>query len=448
MVARHTVYFALVAASLAAPTRLNAQSPAEGSGTPAVELPGPDVVEAAPLPDLSEVSVELELPDPFETALGLPIEVGVRLTVPSHLELATLTVGGNRYIELHGATQEPLVGGQALRTIELAVFRTGDFQSSGVEVVLIDDAGRQHRVSSAPFTLTVLSRIINETNPVAAPSDPPLVVLTRDMRPVYAGSALGFLGLGVLIAALWRRRKEPEHLVEIPPELRRPAWEIAAEQLAALEGKGMLDDGRHLDFHMRLSEIVREYIGRRFSFLALEMTTTEIARALDNKDAGEYREELLEVLGDMDLVKFAKFTPSRELSNSSFESVRSLIEELSARERQQAADGSAVADLSLSGADVALEPDSDPHAPSPESTTSAFLPHGSDGLAESGDAENVVSFPGESSRSPSEPAEDNPVEPPDPELSRSTEIALGEEISLEDAARALQNSDETKGEGE
>lgn len=388
----------VAAAIFAVPSVVGAQNPSAGSGEPAVELPGPDIVEAAPPPDLSGVSVELELPDPLETALGLPIEIGVRLTVPAHLELAALTVGGNRYIELHGATEEPLDGGQALRKIELAVFRTGDFQSSGVEAVLIDDAGRQHRISSAPFTLTVLSRIINESDPAPAPSDPPLVVLSRDMRPIYAGSALGFLGLGVLIAALWRRRKEPEHEVELPPELRRPAWEIAFEQLDELQEDGMLDDGRHLEFHMRLSEIIREYIGRRFSFLALEMTTTEIARAMQTSDAGEYREELLEVLTDMDLVKFAKFTPQRDMSESSFESVRKLVDELSARDRQIDGSASGIVDLSVSDATIEVDAEADPHAPSPESTTSAFLPSEP---AESGPVpENVIAFPGEPSNAP------------------------------------------------
>lgn len=400
MVTERTLCVLLLAAALSSPA-ITAAQPAAGSGEPAVQLPGPEVVEAAPLPDLSEVSVELELPDALETALGLPIEIGVRLQVPSHLELAAITVGGNRYIELLGVSEEPLEGGQVTRTVELAVFRTGDFQSSGIEVVLIDDAGRQHRISSEPFLLTVLSRIINETDPAPAPSDPPLTVLSRDMRPIYAGSALGFLGLGALIAALWRRRKEPEEEIEIAPELRRPAWEVALEQLDALKAEGMLDDGRHLDFHMRLSEIVREYIGRRFSFLALEMTTTEIARALQDKDAGEYREELLDVLGDMDLVKFAKFIPPVELSESSFESVHKLVDELSARARHLAASGAAESDLAVSGAAPAVAEENGPHAPSPESTTSAFQ---SDEEVPDEVPENVVAFPGEAERAGSTPA--------------------------------------------
>lgn len=396
MALRTTTALAIVALALTA----HAEPPPEGSAdTPPVATP---MAQPGPPAALSGVSVSLDDPGPMTTALGLPIEVTVRATVPPPLELVSLSVGGNPFIEVVDAGPIAIVDGGFVQTLALAVFRSGEFDSTGIELLLIDGNGGQHVVSGEPFTLIVESRIINESDPAPAPSDPPLVVLSRDMRPIYAGSALGFVGLGALIAVLARRRSRDEELEMVEEIERRPAWEIAFEALDALEAEGMLDDGRHLQFHMRLSEILREYIGARFAFLALEMTTTEIAVALADKDAGEYRAELLEVLGDMDMVKFARFTPPRALSDDCFTSVWRVVTELSARDRDAEA---------LSASEAAAEneevegdgpsPPEDPHAPSPESTTTSFA----EPLRPAA-PENVVAFPGAGAPWTDEPTED------------------------------------------
>lgn len=356
----------------------------DGSGQAAPVAEPPIAEPAAPV-DLSGVEVSLEPAGPYTTAVGLPFDLAVSIRVPAGLELVSVSVGGNPYIELTESSAVVEEGGIASQSLRLSVFRSGAFTSSGIEALIIDQNGEQHRISSVPFVVDVESRIVNENDPAPAPSDPPLTVFSRDMRPIYAGSAFGFLGLGALIAALWRRRNRVEEVAEDEAFVRRPAWEIAFEALDALEAEGMLDDGRHLEFHMRLSEILREYIGARFSFLALEMTTTEIARALSDRETGEYREELLEVLGDMDLVKFAKFTPPRDLSDGCFDSVKRVVNELSARERQAEVEIEPEAPAQPGAANPASV--ADPHAPSPESTTVSF--------AESeATPENVVEFPG------------------------------------------------------
>lgn len=379
------------------------EAPTDGSGVAAPSAP------TAVALDLSGVSVSIDEPGPYQTALGLPLDVTVRAVVPAPLELVSLSVGGNSLIEVLDAGPLTEADGAFVQEFQLGVFRSGDFHSTGIELLLIDGNGEQHVVSSEPFTIEVESRIINESDPAPAPSDPPLVVLSRDMRPIYAGSALGFVGLGALIAAVARRRTREEDDELLEEIERRPAWELAFEALDALGSEGMLDDGRHLEFHMRLSEILREYIGARFSFLALEMTTTEIAAALTTQDAGEYRAELLDVLGDMDMVKFARFTPPRELSDACFESVRRVVTELSARERD--AEALAATEASApSGPDgegnevVESEPTESlpaPHAPSPDSTTTSFAEPPSTSAPE-----NVVAFPTRLTPPSDDPTED------------------------------------------
>ncbi len=318
------------AAEVAAEAGAEAAVPVEPAAEPAVAP-----AEASPIPT-PEVAVEVAFPQGATGAVGQAIPLVVSFAPPAGFVVVGVDVAGNRFVETV-SEDAPVVlpDGRTQFTLAVAVFRSGNFEADGIEAVLIDANGRQHRVSSAPFSLEVQSSIVNESDPQPAPSDGPMAVLTRDMRPLYAGVALGFVLLGLLIAAVWRRAKTAHE--EAEPEPTRPGWETAFEALDRLEADGLLEAGEHLEFHMRLSEILRAYLGDRFAFFAPEMTTHEIANWMNRNDAeaGGYRDEIIDVLSEMDIVKFARFTPPLEMSERCFASARTLVTELSAREREQ-----------------------------------------------------------------------------------------------------------------
>ena len=108
-------------------------------------------------------------------------------------------------------------------------------------------------------------------------------IYTQNRAPLYASAVIGLGVLIGLIAVFWRRRKVDrgrDGAGRAPPQ---PAHVVALEALDALERSGFLESGRHLDYHMRLSEILREFVGRRYEINAMEMTTTEIKRAFDRR---------------------------------------------------------------------------------------------------------------------------------------------------------------------
>lgn len=380
----------------------------DGSGQAAAVPPVPAVVEgsgatevAAPRP---EVVVTVEFPGEPTGAVGERVPAVVAAQIPPELALVAVNVVDNRFVEVASDDAAEPVEGALRRGLELAVYRSGRFQAA-VELVLIDGDGAQQRYESAPFTLDIRSSIINETNPEPAPSDPPMPVLTRDMRPVWAGVGLGCVLLGFLGSVIWRRREQVmEAVADLGP--RRPAWEIALEQLERLEADDLLGQGEHLSYHMRLSEILRAYVGARFGFPAPEMTTTEISAWMASRAelVGGYREEIVSVLADMDMVKFARFVPPRDLSDACFDATHRLVMELSARERQLADEGdeaSGDGTPAAQGAPAAPQPSPDappqaappaeaqsPHAPSPSSTTDAFAPD--PGSTDDGLPDNVV----------------------------------------------------------
>jgi hypothetical protein len=106
----------------------------------------------------------------------------------------------------------------------------------------------------------------------------------------------------------------------------RPAHEIALERLDRLGSYGFLEDADNRPFYFAVSEVIREYLGARYGFDSLELTTDELAAEL-RKHAG--RELVLsEVEGWLsacDLVKFAKISPSASEARGTLETAIRIV---------------------------------------------------------------------------------------------------------------------------
>lgn len=127
-----------------------------------------------------------------------------------------------------------------------------------------------------------------------------------DYLPYIAGVLL-FLAIAYLAYYLIRRRKRSE----LPIELRVPPHVLALEALKQLDSEKLWQKGQIKEFHIRLSEIVRTYIERRFKIPALEMITSEIVSALKLNEITEPQliDKMQRSFELSDLVKFAKFVP-------------------------------------------------------------------------------------------------------------------------------------------
>ncbi len=105
--------------------------------------------------------------------------------------------------------------------------------------------------------------------------------LPRDWRNIILISAIAAAVL--LLAGLgyyWRRRRQGKGLLPQRTEPKRPAHELAFEELQQLRASDLLQRGEVKAFYSILSEIVRRYIEGRYEVPALEMTTYEVNQAL------------------------------------------------------------------------------------------------------------------------------------------------------------------------
>ena len=115
--------------------------------------------------------------------------------------------------------------------------------------------------------------------------------------------------VAVVVIVLLRRRRGSSAAL---PAVVRPPWDIALEELAAMEKEERQGEGRIKWFYSRLSEIVRVYLERRFDIRAPEMTTEEFLEKARSSPAlnDAQKVALQDLLNASDLVKFAKTIPA------------------------------------------------------------------------------------------------------------------------------------------
>jgi hypothetical protein len=125
----------------------------------------------------------------------------------------------------------------------------------------------------------------------------------------------GFLLLVGLIIYLWRRWKnhkplipfKKEEVIVLPPHIE------AIQALDAIKLQKLWQQGREKEYYSEVSDVVRNYIERRFDVTAMEMTSGEILQAVRNiSDVDFVFDNLKQMLFVSDMVKFAKYHPMSE----------------------------------------------------------------------------------------------------------------------------------------
>jgi hypothetical protein len=88
---------------------------------------------------------------------------------------------------------------------------------------------------------------------------------------------------------------------------------IALRRLGEVDLDDFIEREAYKELYLLLSEILRGYIGGRFGFDAMEMTTSEIRQAMRERriDAATAA-RVDEICMGWDLVKFARYQPSPE----------------------------------------------------------------------------------------------------------------------------------------
>ena len=124
---------------------------------------------------------------------------------------------------------------------------------------------------------------------------------------------LGVVALAVIGFFVYRyvkRHAAPSAEVAEPQDL-RPAHEIALERLDVIKAEKLWQQNRAKEYHTQLTDVVRDYIARRFGICAVEQTSAEILAGIQPELSGQKTvyADLKTLLTTSDLVKFAKYKP-------------------------------------------------------------------------------------------------------------------------------------------
>ena len=175
-------------------------------------------------------------------------------------------------------------------TLSVAAYEPGEVELPAIEVTYLGARGDVKTVRTEPVAIKIASVIANEPEPalkegddagVGARGEPP-AALRRGRRA----------GGGARRADLVFHRPEATHASRRTPG---PAAAARARDRAGAPGStgglGFIENADNRPFYFAVSEIIRDYLGGRYGFDSLEMTTDELGDELQRR-AG--RELLLE----------------------------------------------------------------------------------------------------------------------------------------------------------
>lgn len=168
-----------------------------------------------------------------------------------------------------------------------------------------------YREFTQPVLLNVNTVAVDTTQPIKDIKEPLKAPLTlQELLPWIGGGLLSLAVIALIIYIIIRRKKKKP----LFSALRKPALPAHTEALQALEKlrqERLWQQGQIKEYHVRISDIIRVYIEKRWNIAAPEMITPELIEALsDLQDLNqEIMNHLKTILDLADRVKFAKFQP-------------------------------------------------------------------------------------------------------------------------------------------
>lgn len=296
--------------------------PGLDAGTPSDEQPTEPA--EAELPEGHVPVVVLELAPLDDVMTGDVVTATITVTLPEgddvavpHQTLGDLETHDQRHTDRPEGDRHVFVF-----ELDFLMLEPGDHELPPIRLRVVTADGTVGTVRTESRMIHVGSLIANEPDAQPRPPTTPVVVMQDDYTLAWVFGILGIIALTALITwfvARWWKR-QPKAVPPPPPP--RPAWEVATEKIEALRKRlpSAIAEGRQVEIVDGVSDALREYFGSRFDFNGLESTSDEVIARLRNQRLGPVAlEEVIALLGDADLVKFAKAVPDTDVCEKMIE---------------------------------------------------------------------------------------------------------------------------------
>ncbi|UOE49060.1 hypothetical protein MTO98_32195 [Mucilaginibacter sp. SMC90] len=148
----------------------------------------------------------------------------------------------------------------------------------------------------------------------------------RDNWKLVVGILAAMVATGAVVYYLLKRPKKEVVVEEVKPDV--PLHVQALQKLEEIKNKQLWQHDQVKQYYIELSDVVREYLEKRYTIQALEQTSEEIFASLRNMDiASEDRNLLRQLLVLSDMVKFAKEKPAANENEKSMENAVTFIKD-------------------------------------------------------------------------------------------------------------------------
>ena len=215
---------------------------------------------------------------------------------------------------------------------EMAVYDEGIYKLGRAKVLYADKNLLDTLVAEREEKFVVKTFQIDSTATTVRDLKPQMTLKLRFAEfGGYLGIAFGVLlllalAIYLLVRHLAKQGRRIGDLFKPAPPV--PAHIVAIEALEKLHNEKLWQNDKHKLYYSGLSDILRTYLAGRFEVGAMEMTTDEIDNALRAVEIEQKQKmNLLSVLRDADLVKFAKATPEAEENELAYDKAYHFVEE-------------------------------------------------------------------------------------------------------------------------
>jgi len=228
----------------------------------------------------------------------------VLLTLSYHLPEGARLSPDPRIKGLEGFTIVGRETGPGQIKVRLLVDRIGQFKIGPLSLAYFDKEGKEGFLQADPVELTVLSNLGKK--PGEAQLKPIYGIIPTEsglikyLQWVIIAVTACAAGIGLFLWIKRRRNRRVSAIFQGPPHI------LAKKEIDELESQRLFEKGHVKEFYFRFSEIMRRYLESLRGFPAAEYTTQEIALSIHNQED----RELLPLLHQADLVKFADLAPS------------------------------------------------------------------------------------------------------------------------------------------
>lgn len=296
---------------------------AQAAAAPRTEAPG---VEASVHADKPHA----EIGEPFTLTIEARHAATDTVSLPEPLNLGDLTVRAaptvSRQIEAGGS--------RAVTRITVPVVNLKTLKPRVPELALrVDgpDGARQTMTKALTLQLTSLVEPEDKPAPKTKGPMPPKQPVSIPVRSfLWASVLFGIAALAALLyaaAVLGRRARERRRLANVPKPL--SIDEVALRRIMVLKHCAPWNRGQGRAAIFELSEIVRDYLGKRLGFDAIDLTSDELLTELRKRRIlGLDLAELTEELSWENLVKFAKLEPTAAECEAALVRAAELIERM------------------------------------------------------------------------------------------------------------------------